>query len=233
MIGIIGGNGVAATNRLLAIIEEKVTRAGAFRDCQHPEMLIWQATKAPSRSMYLEGRGDSFIEDYVNCGMKMKLCGATKLAMCCNTAHYAIAELENKVGLPFINLLDEVSRVIKDKGFYRVGLMVTDGARRFRLYDDSLLKIFPESKFVYPDEDVQKKVTLGICNSKNVKRYNDIDDFEQPAFLFGEVVDHLKNKGCDCVVAGCTDIRNVFYLNEDRYIDSLEVLADSIIRDSV
>ena len=55
MIGIIGGNGVAATNRLCQLIEERCTRKGAFGDGHHPEMLIWQATKVPSRSIYLEG----------------------------------------------------------------------------------------------------------------------------------------------------------------------------------
>lgn len=47
MIGIIGGNGVAATNKLLQLIEEKITKNGAFRDCHHPEMIAWQATQAP------------------------------------------------------------------------------------------------------------------------------------------------------------------------------------------
>ena len=70
MIGIIGGNGVAATNRLCQLIEERCTRKGAFRDGHHPEMLIWQATKVPSRSMYLEGKGPNWIEDYVEIGRK-------------------------------------------------------------------------------------------------------------------------------------------------------------------
>ena len=54
MIGIIGGAGVAATNKLLELIENKLTKEGAFRDCHHPEMIIWQATQAPSRSLFLE-----------------------------------------------------------------------------------------------------------------------------------------------------------------------------------
>ena len=57
MIGVIGGNGVAATNRLCQLIEEIGVKDGAFRDAHHPEMIIWQATQVPSRSMYLEGRG--------------------------------------------------------------------------------------------------------------------------------------------------------------------------------
>ena len=110
MLGVIGGNGVAATNRLLMLVEEKLTLSGTFRDCHHPEMIVWQATQAPSRSMYLEGRGPSWIEDYVEIGKKLKDCGCTELCMCCNTAHYAVNILEEQIGLPFINLLYEVAK---------------------------------------------------------------------------------------------------------------------------
>lgn len=116
MIGVIGGNGVAATNKLLQLIEEKYTRNGAFRDCHHPEMIIWQATQAPSRSMYLEGRGESFLEDYIRIGKRMKSCGCDTLCMCCNTAHYFVSQLEESIGIKFINILEEVGKAVKANG---------------------------------------------------------------------------------------------------------------------
>ena len=36
--------------------------------------------------------------------------------MCCNTAHYFIDELETKIGIKFINILDEVAKVVADVG---------------------------------------------------------------------------------------------------------------------
>lgn len=116
MIGIIGGNGVAATNKLLQLVEEKCTTNGAFRDCHHPEMIAWQATQAPSRSMYLEGRGESFLDDYIRIGKQLKDCGCDTLCMCCNTAHYFIDELEAKIGVKFINILEEVAKVVAEMG---------------------------------------------------------------------------------------------------------------------
>lgn len=116
MIGIIGENGVAATNKLLQLIEEKITKNGAFRDYHHPEMIAWQATRAPSRSMYLEGRGESFLDDYIRIGKHLKDCGCDTLCMCCNTAHYFIDELETKIGIKLINILDEVAKVVADVG---------------------------------------------------------------------------------------------------------------------
>lgn len=116
MIGVIGGNGVAATNKLCQLIEEKCTRGGAFRDCHHPEMIVWQATQAPSRSMYLEGRGESFLYDYIRIGKHLKDCGCDTLCMCCNTAHYFIDELKDGIGIEFINILEEVTKAINRIG---------------------------------------------------------------------------------------------------------------------
>lgn len=116
MLGVIGGNGVAATNRLLQLIEEKRTIGGAFRDAHHPEMIIWQATQAPSRIMFLEGKGESFIPDYVRIGTSLKSLGCTELCMCCNTAHYAVDELSEKIQLPFINIMDEVAKKVSELG---------------------------------------------------------------------------------------------------------------------
>lgn len=231
MIGVIGGNGVAATNRLCALVEEMKTKAGAFRDAHHPEMIIWQATQVPSRSMYLEGRGDSFIPGYVEVGRKLKECGCTELCMCCNTAHYAIKELEEQIGLPFINLLDEVAAECDRRGAKRIGMMCSDGLRKIGLYDQYFTAANAEMKLVYPSEEMQRLVTMGICNAKNTKR-NDPNNEEYPEKLFSKVCDSLVEQGVDCIVGGCTDINAVFWPNEWKgvtYVDSLNVLAKSIL----
>lgn len=232
MIGVIGGNGVAATNRLCTLVEEMKTKAGAFRDAHHPEMIIWQATQVPSRSMYLEGRGESFIPGYVEVGRKLKECGCTTLCMCCNTAHYAISELEEQIGLPFINLLAEVANECNKFGAKRIGMMCSDGLGKIKLYDKYFTAANPAMHLVYPNEEMQKLVTLGICNAKNTKRY-DSTSKEYPEKLFSQVCNHLVEQGVDCIVGGCTDINAVFCPKNRKnvnYVDSLTVLADRIVK---
>ena len=232
MIGVIGGNGVAATNRLCTLVEEMKTKAGAFRDAHHPEMIIWQATQVPSRSMYLEGRGESFIPGYVEVGRKLKDCGCTKLCMCCNTAHYAISDLEDQIGLPFMNLLEEVAKECNKLGAKRVGIMCSDGLRKVKLYDQWFEKVNPEIELVYPDEEMQKLVTKGICNAKNTTRFEPENE-EYPEKLFSKVCDSLLGKGVDCIVGGCTDINAVFCPSNWKgtlYVDSLTVLANRIVK---
>ena len=237
MIGVIGAAGVAATNKLCELIEEEMTKNGAFRDAHHPEMLIWQATQVPSRSMYYEGRGDSFIPGYIDIGLKMKACGVTKIAMCCNTAHMAIDEISAAVGLPFINLIHEVSEEVHKRNVHKVGVICSDSLAKLGFYNRFIQDGHPEILVFYPDVEYQKMVTQGICNAKNSMRFLEKDNAEHPFFLFNKVVEHLKDKKVDCIVAGCTDIRNVFTPDTSKlgnvlYIDCLDVMAKTIIRES-
>lgn len=230
MIGVIGGNGVAATNRLCDYIENLYTKNGAFRDAHHPEMIIWQATQVPSRSMFLEGRGESFIPGYVEIGKKLKECGCTELCMCCNTAHYAIQELEEKIGIPFINVLREVARECAGMGSKRVGMMCTDGLKKMGIYDNYFRNENPNIQIVYPNDEMQKLVTLGICNAKNTKRYNQENE-EYPEHIYTKVCDWFSTQNVDTIVGGCTDISSVFSPSSWgnlHYIDSLKVLAQVI-----
>jgi hypothetical protein len=57
---IIDGAGVAATNKILVMMENFFTQHGAFRDTHHPEVIVYYATQAPSRSLFLEGKGGLF-----------------------------------------------------------------------------------------------------------------------------------------------------------------------------
>lgn len=232
MLGVIGGNGVAATNRLCQLIEEKRTKNGAFRDDHHPEMLIWQATHVPSRSMYLEGRGESFIPEYVRIAKLLQQCGCDELCMCCNTAHYAIDELKEKTGIPFINIMDEVAKEVNRMGCKKVLVMCTAGLRKYHLYEKSFAVYSPNATVIYPTDDIQEWVTKGICNAKNTYRFTDKEhECEHPYNWFMKVCEHyLKLGEIDCIIGGCTDISNVFMpdFEDVKYIDSIDVLAEVI-----
>lgn len=224
-IGVIGGNGVAATNRLCDMIERKVTAAGAFRDAHHPEMIIWQATSVPSRSMFLEGRGPDWRPDYIRIAKSLKSLGCDIGCMCCNTAHYAVDEIAEKSGLRFINLLEEVANVVKGRGLEKVVMFCSDGARKFDIYGSAFKRVCPNVKLLYPSETDQSLVTKVICGVKTERRFA-----SEPVRLLQKLV----SKAEAPVVLGCTDLRVAYgpeeTVGEGVVVDSLECLADVIIR---
>lgn len=231
-IGVIGGNGVGATNRLVHLIERKRIAAGAFRDQHHPELIVFYRTQSPSRSMYLEGRGPSFVEGYIDDAKELKHLGCGAGCICCNTAHFAIDRIQDESGLPFINMLEEVAKKAKATGERCFELFGTDGARKFDLYGKAFGRIFPEAKIFYPSEDRQKLVTKVICDVKNKARFLPPSDASSPI----SILKGLITTASAPVILGCTDLR-VAYAPDDEVdehvaVDSLESLADAVIERS-
>jgi aspartate racemase len=231
ILGIIGGAGVAATNKFNELLEVKLTRKGAFRDCHHPIVISYQATTVPSRSMFLESKGESFVPGYIEVGKQLKSAGATVLCMTCNTAHYAINEIQKNIDLPFINLVEEVVKTVKKQGLLKVGIIASSGSIKGKVYDKYFHTLFPEAQVIYPESCIQKDVTKGIINIKNKYRFSEKNNPKRPNFLFKKICYHLKDKGANIIISGCTDIRVDFSpddFTDIKIIDSLEVLLEVV-----
>ena len=144
--------------------------------------------------------------------------------MCCNTAHYAVEEIEQKSGLSFIHLLKEVAAAAKKTGLKRFEIFVSDGCVKFHLYDKAFAEVYPQAELVYPSAERQALVTKVISNIKSRARFSDMNDNENPT----KILNTLLEKASAPVVLGCTDLRNALDNKDKVCLDSLEVLADVI-----
>jgi len=227
MIGVIGGAGVAATNKFCELLENDLTKKErAFRDFHHPEMVIYQATKSPSRSMFLEGKGDSFIPSYIEVAKKLENIGAKYICMTCNTAHFAIDEIEKHINIPFLNMVKETAKEVN--GFKNIGLIASNGALIGKVYEKYIEK---NINIIYPNTKMQKLVTQGIINIKNSHRFDPLDSPMRPKNIFKKVSEYLYQKGADVILVGCTDIRVDFSqvdYSKLKLIDSLEILVKMV-----
>ena len=184
--------------------------------------------------MYLEGRGESFIDEYIKIAISLKSFGCKKICMCCNTAHYAIDEISRKSQANLINLIKEVVLEAKNTGAKKIGLIASDGCLQGGVYEQYFQKYYPEAEIIYPDNAEQRMVTLGICNIKNKYRFVDDDTrvnniYQRPKKIFSNIVENLKKCGAEKVIIGCTDIRVDYH--EVENIDSLEILKKAIIKE--
>ena len=227
IFGIIGGAGVKAGIKIIDLVERSVTAMGAYRDSHHPEIILWQATSAPSRSMYLEGRGESFVDDYIDVATKLKHCGAKKIMMGCNTAHAKFDIIKKKSKTEILNLLEETAKATckKYRKVKKIGILCSDGTKKYKLFDSYFEENIPGVEIIYPDTNAQKNVTMGICNVKNSNN-------SAPAEKnFDIAIKNLCDKKVDLIVFGCTDIRVA--VEPARYdfpiIDTCDVMKDVII----
>lgn len=232
-IGIIAGAGVTAGVEIANRFEKVVTGGGARQNQQHPEIVLYQATQAPSRSLHLEGKGNSFIPYYIESAKKLKNFGCSFICMPCNTAHFAIDEISAAADIEIINMIKETFNYINNNhsNSSTIGIICSDGSKKqelFNIYADNILQ--NHQQIIYPDEVHQQLVTKGINNVKaGLHRTLSIKDPGHPASIYFSVVNNLYKQGCDLIIIGCTEVSiAVNYLPQDlNMVDSMNILVNT------
>jgi len=228
IIGIIGGAGVAASIEILHRFEMYYIQKGAQQNQEHPEIIMYQATQAPSRSLYLEGKGESFIPYYVEAAIKLKRAGASFLCIACNTAHYAIEEISSSANIPIINLLEitaqHISNVLPNGG--RIMILCSEGSARYKIFNPYIFKYCTNVQLVYPNCDQQKLINQVIKSVKTGGAYVSNLSPNHPITLLKQVFNNTML--FDYIVIGCTELSlAVKEYEHQKFIDTADLLVYS------
>ncbi len=222
VLGIIGGMGPMASayfGRLL------VEMADVPTDQQHLPTILLNIPDIPDRTAYLLGRsGESPVPVLTEAARTLSSLGADYMAVTCVTSHCFYEEIQEKIRLPWINIVTETVRSLKESGVKRAGILATDGTIQTGIFQKAL-----EAEgiaWAVPSPEDQAGVMHLI--------YQDIKAGKQPEMeLFSKITRAMREKeGCDVCILGCTElslIRRDF--ETPGCIDALEALAkESLIR---
>jgi aspartate racemase len=116
-----------------------------------------------------------------------------------NTIHQAFDKVIKKSPLPWLHIAEVVAQNAKDKGFGKLGILGT-----------KYLMTGP----VYPKVLEKLGIKWEIPNGKDREQINNIIFgelvnavfTEKSRLFFNDVIEKLKNTGCDAIVLGCTEI---------------------------
>lgn len=220
-LGIIGGLGPMATAYFLQLL---VQMSDAKTDQEHMDTLVYSMPSIPDRTKYIIGESEQNpVPQMVFCGKKLKDSGADIIAIPCITAHYFHEELEEKIGLPIINAIDETALCLEEEKISRVGIMATDGTIKSGLFQKTLEMRGVD--VILPDTENQKNVMHIIYNEVKAGRNVDMERFYQ-------VSDELSHKGAEAVLLACTELS---LIKRDcslkgGYLDVMEVLARKAVQ---
>lgn len=222
-VGVLGGLGPMAS---VYFYEMVVNMTEAKTDQEHVDMIITNRATTPDRTAFIVGNSDEdpskiLIDD----AKKLEKYGVDFIVITCNTAHYFYEKIVNAVNIPLVNIVEETIKHAKETNHKKLGILATTGNIKTCLYQNMCEKY--DIEYLVLDENKQSKVMEII--------YDDIKS-GKPADMhkFNSIVDYLKENNCDGVILGCTELsilKNDNKLDEDFYIDSLEVLArETILR---
>ncbi len=191
----------------------------AATDQNHIEVLIHSKPQIPDRTRFILGKSaQSPVPDMVAVGESLVEQGAELLAIPCITAHYFQKELEETIGMPIINAIEETAEYLKAHGCEKVGIMATDGTIESGVFQQALETC--GMQVVVPGAAGQAKVMHLIY--ENVKAGKPLE-----YFLFEEVAQELFEQGAQVILLGCTElslIKKDFAL-APGFLDVMEVLA--------
>lgn len=116
-----------------------------------------------------------------------------------NTIHQAFARVEEESPLPWLHIAREVAKEAQRQGLSRLGILGTRYLMEGPVYPDELKPMGIDYLTPTPD---QREIINQIIFHELV--YGKILDESRQ--YFGEVIESLRDRGCDGVVLGCTEI---------------------------
>ena len=222
ILGVLGGMGPAATAEFMRIMAAK---APATCDQEHPCIIVFSNTIIPNRTDFLLGKGPDpspFLLEGLN---KLISWGADLLAVTCNTSHYYIDTFPEKIKNKLISIIDETidkSSTISSKGAW---LTATLGTMNTGIYQERA-KVKG-----YMLKEPTKEQMEKIHYVTDLVKYGKVD---KAGCLYKELCMQLWEKDNLPIIGACTELPIAYgesKLPTDRFISSLETLADACIRE--
>lgn len=214
VLGVLGGMGPAATVAFLARVQA-LTPATVDQD--HIRVLADINPQVPDRQ-----RAPDAAEAMLGqMAMRLRDAGAQVLAMPCNTAH-ALTGGIRKVGLPFIDMIDETARAAAADGAKKIGVLATPGGET--LYTRALQA---RGAKIVRLTGSDRQAIMACINAVKAG-----DTGEAPRAEMRRLAGSLAAAGAEVVIAGCTEVPLLLGPDDVAVplVDSAEVLAAACVR---
>jgi len=191
----------------------------------HPEITMHTYPLSEYMRHIEVDRWDGVAELMLSSAEKLARVGADFIICPDNTIHQAFDRVVDKSSLPWLHIAEEVASEAAGRNYRRLGILGT----RYLMEGP-----------VYPTKLAAKKINHSIPDTNERRRINEIifDELVKGRFTeesrryFNEVIDRLKDQGCDAAVLACTEIP--LLLTEDDSslptLDSTRTLARAALR---
>jgi aspartate racemase len=220
-IGILGGMGPEATNRLCALITALTPVA---RDQDHIPVITYNNPDIPDRVKAACGAGESPVPEMIRTARVLEQAGASFLLMPCNLAHLYIADVQRNISIPLLDMVEETVKFTIENYPYceKIGIIASTPTIECGIYEKSFRK--HNKILIQPDVyEQESKVMRAIYGEDGIK----CGHKTVPRALLMKVAQRLIAEGAGVIIAGCTEASLVMMRENSPFavVDPLEVIA--------
>lgn len=145
-----------------------------------------------------------------------------------NTIHEALPTIEHLSPLPWLHIADTVARQAVERGYRRLGLTGTRWLVESDVYPSKLAAHGID--YLRPTDHEREEISRIIMDElvRGIVRAESVATFQS-------VIDHLRSRGCDAVVLGCTEIPLIISNDNASLptLDSTRLLARAALAEAL
>lgn len=205
-------------------------------DQEYPLFILYNKSNIPGRPESIGVQTKNLSNHITNKKSKKKYslvlksllsgCQVLKKSKCkfivipCNTAHYWYDDLKKKIGLPIINMPQEVLNYTakKCKINSSIGLLATEGTLKTGIYNKFFDKKY---NLIYPNIINQKNSVNKAIKLVKMGKVKEASRIIKPA------IDYLLKKKCKKIILGCTELPiAIFAFKSFKTIKSSKIFLD-------
>ena len=196
-IGILGGMSPESTVAYYEYITRTYTER--FGDYGYPEILIYSVSFQEYVDWPNQDRWDLVAEGLSQAGQKLVEAGADLLLIATNTMHLVFDEVQARVEVPMLSLLDATAEAILAQGLHTVGLLGTKFTMEKGFYEDALTRRGITT--LVPGADDREYVHRVIYDELVSGQ---LRDESQDGYV--DIIQKLIERGAQGIILGCTEI---------------------------
>ena len=198
VVGVLGGMGPLAT---LDFLRKVLDATPAATDQDHVPIVVSSIPQVPDRTEAFRGAGESPLAAMVDSGQRLVAAGAGLVVIPCNTAHLWFDDLQQRLGLPMLHLVDVALEEARSRtgATARIGLLATDATLASGLYVNRQLPGQTLQWQLPTAGEMIDWVMPGIAAVKS-------GDLAKGRELLLAAARALTRRGADVLVLGCTEI---------------------------
>jgi aspartate racemase len=221
VLGVLGGLGPLASAEFVRTI---YSYGAGGPEQEFPVVLLYSDPSFPDRTECLRGASPDEVLLGRLTDALTRLCemGASRLVICCVTAHHFLPRLPPHLRGRILSLVDLIFDAVMRSPKRRL-LLCSNGSRQARIFQSHPLWEANRGRVVLPDADDQDAIHNEIIH--RLKRNVKVEE------VLPSVSALLSKYGVDSFIAGCTEIhlvaRHLAAAGSHSFIDPLTAIAES------
>lgn len=210
-VGVLGGIGPEATGEFYSRLIKRLQERGIVRNnSDYPQIIV---NSIPAPELINQTVSEEELEEYAEGLRELAKFGPDFIVMVCNTIHLFHGQLQGKIGVPILDLREELRKRLKGT----VTVLGTPVSVKSGLYR------FEEINYLEPTEKELEALSRAVFD------FNRGAEKTKQVGTVRELCEKYLKKGSEKIVLGCTELAVMMKGEGLPAIDTIDVLVEATV----